>query len=235
MHAILDYCEKCRPKIVILENVLGAPWVDEKPKKAGKGKKASIVAETEVVEEVEKVEKTKKAKVPEASIEERFAVIGYLVCYMELDTKDFYIPHTRNRGYMVAVDMRLFESPEQLKAQLKECNDLVIQQQSAASAPVEEFLLKSDDPILRSAISEKAGNKSGKRVEWQKCQVGHEIYRHDLGLGEKRPITHWTRDGSPRNPDFHFPLTERTNRISDTLDIAHLRSVKRGADDRYFR
>ena len=34
---------------------------------------------------------------------ELFAKLGYSADYLKLDTKDFYIPHTRQRGYLFAI------------------------------------------------------------------------------------------------------------------------------------
>ena len=34
---------------------------------------------------------------------ELFERIGYSAVYVKLDTKDYYIPHTRQRGYLFAI------------------------------------------------------------------------------------------------------------------------------------
>ena len=59
-----DWVRKAQPPIVIIENVLGAPWEKK---------------------------------------EQRFNELGYYAAHMKLDTKQFYIPHTRQRGYLFAV------------------------------------------------------------------------------------------------------------------------------------
>lgn len=221
LQAIIDYTFVHRPKLILLENVGIAPWVEKPPPK----KTDSPKVWKEWVEN------------NEPSITSRFADIGYISICIDVDTKDFYLPHTRERVYMLLVDGEQFKVPrgEESAAKLQKWKQLVMQQKSPATAPVEHFLLKVDDPLLRSAITDKASRRSGKMIEWQQCQIGHQLYRNDLQLGDKRPITRWTRDASPRNPDFHLPLVERTNRISDFIDIAHLRTVQRGADDRYYR
>lgn len=56
---MLNWVKKHRPKVVIQENVSGAPWV---------------------------------------KIEATFAEIGYAAKSVRLDTKKYYIPHTRTRG-----------------------------------------------------------------------------------------------------------------------------------------
>lgn len=56
---MLYWIKKHRPKVVIQENVLGAPW---------------------------------------EQIEGTYADIGYAARWVRLDTKKYYIPHTRTRG-----------------------------------------------------------------------------------------------------------------------------------------
>ena len=221
LQAIIDYASVHRPKMILLENVELAPWVDKPPPKETNSPKV----------------KKKWAENNKPSITSRFEDIGYSSICIHVDTKHYYVPETRLRTYMLLVHKILFEEHrwEELAAMLQAWKKLVMDQKSPATAPVEQFLLKVDDPLLRSALTDKVGRKSSKIIEWQKCQIGHQLYRNDLQLGDKRPITSWTRDACPRNPDFHSPLVERTNRISDFIDIAHLRTVQRGADDRYYR
>src|SRR5205807_5838067 len=69
----MDYAEKWRPKIIILENVSGAPW-----------------------------NKIRDLALPG---------IGYSAAYLRVDTKDYYLPHTRVRGYMVCIDARDYHDP----------------------------------------------------------------------------------------------------------------------------
>ena len=207
--SIIDYAKKCRPKLILLENVQKAPWFD-KPEGRGKRK-------------------------PGLSITQRFDDIGYAVQHIRTDTKQYYIPHTRVRGYMLCADKGLYCSIDIVTERLTNWKEFMIELKAPASAPVEALLLKADDPVVRAALLERSVRTSSKVINWTKCRVGHELYRTELGLGEKRPLTHWTQNGTPMNPDFHLPLPERTDRVSDTMDIAHLRNVRRGADDRYLK
>ncbi len=203
-YAILAYAKTFFPKLIILENIAKAPWKDE------------------------------KCKPSEVSIPQHLRQIGYFSCFLELNTRDYFIPQTRMRGYLLAGSEKYFDELrwDSLAARFKE---LMKDMQFPATAAVENFLLKSDDPILRRVVSSSGANKSAKRSDWDRCEVGHDIYRHDLGLGKKRTLTLWSRDGTPKTPDFYMPLPETTNRIYDTLDIAHIRDLRRGIDDRYYR
>ncbi len=44
----------------------------------------------------------------------RFPKIGYAASHVKVDSKDYYIPQTRNRGYLIAVDAATFgdQAPE---------------------------------------------------------------------------------------------------------------------------
>lgn len=207
--ATLAYVRNFQPKMIILENVEQAPWVEKSKKKSG-----------------------------EKSISHYLEELGYVTCFLKLDTKHYHIPQTRIRGYMLCVKKSLFNyrgGEEELRNRMARYEELMKKLQSPASAPVEAFLYKSDDPAIANAISNKGPNKSGKRADWDRCAEGHEIYRQDLGLGKNRPLTKWSRDGTPKTPDFWSVLNEHTNRIFDTLDIAHLRNARRGIDDRFYR
>jgi len=75
-----QYAVEYRPKIIILENVSNAPWLKLKEgQKFGKGGNAW-------------------------TIERHMQAAGYAVRFVRLDTKNYYLPHTRQRGYMVCID-----------------------------------------------------------------------------------------------------------------------------------
>ncbi|KAK3061597.1 hypothetical protein LTS18_005844, partial [Coniosporium uncinatum] len=67
--AVLAYAEIWRPTILILENVVGAPW---------------------------------------QSMQKAYSKIDYELCFTKVDTRNYYLPHTRQRGYMVCVDRKQF-------------------------------------------------------------------------------------------------------------------------------
>jgi hypothetical protein len=136
---------------------------------------------------------------------------------------------------MICIDNRLpGMSVAKCAEKLVECEKHFNSMRRPASIPVESMLLSHDDPSLRANASE-VNAASGKTVDWDKCQAGHEDYRQQLGLGNKRPITNWQSDGSNRLPDYFIKFSGLKARVEDTIDIAHLRGVKRGYDDRYYK
>jgi hypothetical protein len=125
---------------------------------------------------------------------------------MLLDTKDYYLPHTRNRGYMICVDMEhfmdgktydmnqvthLYREPRELTELLDQWKDIVGKLQRRASAPIEQFLLGSDDPLFDSSSMKwnDDGDKDKKGTSWESCKIGHRNYRHELALGQERKLT----------------------------------------------
>ncbi|CAG8949840.1 hypothetical protein HYFRA_00004167 [Hymenoscyphus fraxineus] len=213
--SMIAYATHYRPKIIILENVQSAPWLKEKW--------------------------SKRKKDGPYGFDHEFARIHYQIGFVLLDTKEYYIPHTRSRGYMIAIDVKEMTEEERkdVTRKLKQWERLVLNDlKRPASTPVEMWLKRADDPLLIYCRSHWVDDleKTRKPPRWDACQVNYKSYRHNLGLGEGRPVTSWGSDGYFQLPDFYqrkhnFGMTER---VLDTLDISHLRGLLRGYDDRYF-
>ena len=237
---MLAYSKKHHVKMIILENVLKAPW---------------------------------------KAVEAKFDEAGYGARFVRLDTKKYYIPHTRTRGCEF-----LSRSPPVLRAQsaqrdadicppapldliafLKEgtkdakksffekrdssnlsahemadeWQQRVKEAERVASAPTEAFLLGSDDPRVHRARQELAyqkvnadGNKRA-ATDWGRCEVRHAIQRQKEKLGEARPLTKWSDAGAPpKMPDGAWQdwAETQTERVHDLMDISYLRQAKLGVD-----
>lgn len=236
-HGMLQWVNKHRPPIVILENVVKAPW------------KAGV---------------------------KHFESINYAADWIKLDSKKYYIPHTRTRGctsllpsllrpsenelltrLSVRADLIAFPNkPKQTKSSLfdKKSNrmeDLTALQMTAAwkervkeaarraSAPTEAFLLDTDDPRIFRARQELAhitlkadGTKKG-ATAWAKCAERHASARADELLGQKRALTDWQDNGGkPTLPDGAWQDwgEAQTERVLDLVDISFLREAKKGVD-----
>jgi site-specific DNA-cytosine methylase len=214
--AVIAYMEMYHPLLVVLENVIGAaPWVPQYDKKTGK-----------------RIFKMKNGKEQDKSIQEFCEEAGYYTIFFKVDTKDYYLPQTRLRGYMVCVLKNVIQTTE-WKTLKEKCVKMVKDFERPASAPVEAFLFKSDDPALKVLHEEARSDR--KPVNWDKCTINHEEYRRDLGLGRNHMLTDWKTDGSSVLPDFHVRMSNGTERVLDSLDIAHGRCLQRGFDDRYFK
>lgn len=161
----------------------------------------------------------------------------YASAFVKPDTKQYYLPHTRQRGYMLCIDRKKYKKAD---AMVKKWDDLMKQLQRPASSSIEAFLLDEDDPRVQRGREELskgiAGEDRGPReVDWTKCQGRHQDYRSDLFLGPKRPMTGWQDNGSCKMPDYAWADwgVKQVERIWDTLEISLLRNARRGFDSQY--
>ncbi|KFY42226.1 hypothetical protein V495_04619 [Pseudogymnoascus sp. VKM F-4514 (FW-929)] len=219
--AMRDYARIFRPKIIILENVMGAPW---------------------------------------ARISDYMAAIGYACKHHFVDTKNYYVPHTRQRGYMMCIDMyekvkndKRTNSEKKLIRELefgeymKKFGQNAIETYSRrmdffkrpASSSVEAFLLDEDDPRVIAGRAEmtKGNAVEGRKrvVDWTRCQGRHEDYRFRMGLGARRYLTNWEDGGTctPRDNWWHDWWKAQVERIWDHMEMSYLRAMVRGYDLEY--
>lgn len=158
-----------------------------------------------------------------------FEAIGYDAKATRLDTKRFYIPQTRTRGYLLAVAREASELDvtERWVKQLKKM-------ERPASASLEAFMLDAHDPRVLSArhdLKHCARNKND--VPWDKCEARHARVRADEELGSKRPVTNWAHGTSQAAlPDFAWRdwAGAQTERVLDSIDIDYIRLVTTGQD-----
>ena len=235
-YAILDYATKYKPKMIILENVSGAPWDHQKElDKQKKLDKKEKEAAAKRKKNGEKPDDTKK-KQPQTGIDKHFQDIGYSTIFMRMDTKDHYLAHTRVRGYMVCILTESYPDEEELSAALESFPTLIKELKRPPSVPIEAMLLPFDDPRLEGLSREEAGVTKRAATPWEKCKLGHQDYSVVMQLGTKRPLTHWNQNGSKVLPDYYKPTSGLTDRVLDSLDICHKRNfVVKGVDDRYYR
>ncbi|KAI8966527.1 S-adenosyl-L-methionine-dependent methyltransferase [Daldinia sp. FL1419] len=197
--SMLKYVKDYRPKIVILENVFGAPWDDT-------------------------------AKV-------WFPFVKYKASYVSTDTKNFYIPQTRLRRYLIALNKDVF--PE------KTADDIIHRWSDlmenglvrSASTPVNSWLLPSAHPLTERARqddSEKALHPRPK-FGWERSKARHARVRDTEGLGGDRPLTDWslTQLGQPYDRIDRLVMLTQSKRVLDCIDINHLRALKSGYDSRF--
>lgn len=174
---------------------------------------------------------------PWGTIQKTWADAEYAAHFTKVDTKHYYIPHTRQRGYMICIDQRKFKNAG---AMVKKWAKVVDELRRPASSSIEAFLLDEDDPRVHRGREEMTkgipGDDRGPReVDWTKCQGRHQDYRTDLFLGSKRPMTGWADNGSCKMPDYAWADwgVKQVERIWDTLEISQLRNARRGYDSQY--
>jgi site-specific DNA-cytosine methylase len=150
--AIYSYAKRCRPSIVLLENVRGLSklW-------------------NEVVS--------------------RWDEIGYEAAWLIRDTKRYYVPQTRERMYMIAIERSHYG--KDVKKAVTHWQDLMEKLQRQCSSPYEAWLKNelngsSDHSAL---ISE---------VDWALCKLRYDHIRSEEQLGILRPVTKWSENGTVR-------------------------------------
>jgi site-specific DNA-cytosine methylase len=220
LKATLDYAKVHKPLVVILENVLSFPW---------------------------------------HNVEQWWQEAGYVTQVAFLDSKDFYLPQTRQRGYMIGLRWKArTESQVGLEADnivddaaddaadnaakeaaliaVKKWFEVLGNLQRRASSPFTEFILADDDTELRKYSQQAAAMiMTNKNVSWEKCRIECLSCRSGNFLGFKKPVTDWENNGSCVVPDFYDKewYKKQVERVWDTLDINHLRSILRFYDFSY--
>ena len=221
--AILNYAKKHRPAIIILENVCGAPW-------------DFIKAIWENNHDFLRDDAARRQNKADWTNVWRKGDKAYAAHYVRLDTRDYYMPQTRNRIYMICIDRAKLKGADE---QVKVWANLMESFKRPASSSVEAFLLNPDDPRLHRARDElsKTGRdvSARKEVDWTICQGRHQDYRNWAHVGFDRPITNWVDGGSCKPPDFWWRewTLAQVERLWDTFDISFLRNVRRGYDSHY--
>lgn len=186
---------------------------------------------------------------------------NYYFRAVKVDSKNYYIPQTRERGYSFAIDkLRLrklvetgeFCNPDCTCAKCGKSRDDQVKRfcedvynewarcmsdfQRRASSPYTEFLLKEDDARLQVAKAMTENTKPNKQSsDWNKCQKRHTRVRAEDLLGTKRPFTNREGNGRSDLSDFGWQhwVRGQTLREQDVLDISALRYVsKRDLDMR---
>ena len=204
LKATLDHATVHKPLIVILENVLKFPW---------------------------------------SYVESLWQNAGYATKVAYLDSKDFYLPQTRQRGYMIGLRREALIEP-QVGLEADDAADEAVKKwfevlgnlQRRASSPFTDFILADDDAELRKYNQQAAALMTpNKNVSWEKCRTECLSCRSANFLGFKKPLTDWENNGSCCVPDSYNKewYDKQVERIWDTLDINHLRSVTRFYDFSY--
>lgn len=160
---------------------------------------------------------------------QQYDKVQYTTAGALVDTKLFYLPQTRERGYMVCVRT---SSLGKDKVNFKnKWEDLMSKFKRPASSPTSSFLLPNDhSSILQSrytAAQKGALQDAAKDIPWAKCELKHLAYRQDKGLGSARPYTGWQESGTFIVPDYADKAWHKSQveRVWDLEEICLLRKA----------
>ncbi|KAI4852875.1 hypothetical protein E4T44_01205 [Aureobasidium sp. EXF-8845] len=191
--AVLAYAQRYTPTMLVLENVLNAPW-DE------------MLAEYEG--------------------------IGYVSAGVLVDSKNYYLPQTRQRGYMVCINKAKLDTcgidPAVFRADF---HDRMTDFRRPVSSPLSAFILPNDDPLVtranQSMIRQSVLDNSLREVDWAKCEIRHINYRRAQELGIARPLTNWQESGTLVLPEYcnRQWYSKQVERVWDFMDMSLLRKA----------
>ncbi|KAJ3177421.1 hypothetical protein HDU87_004440 [Geranomyces variabilis] len=156
---------------------------------------------------------------------------NYHVLTVHLDTKLYYIPHTRTRGYLFAVAKEFPTANTKMPATWRELVQSLVR---PASMPLEAFLLAEDDPRVQKARqnwTKPEGLRRG-RTEWTRCESRHKKARDEEELGTLRPLTEWQDGGisTLMQSSWQTWANMQTERVLDLMDIVYMRLAKDHVD-----
>ena len=146
---------------------------------------------------------------------------GYECDGVIVTSKDYYIPHTRQRGYMVCFDRK--RSEKSINGMTAKWQDLMEKLRRPASSPASAFLLPSDALNTKQT----AVDENVREVDWSQCEITQMQYRVDKKLGHARPFTKWQESGAKSVPEGSDKVwyDKQVERVLDTIDCATMRKA----------
>ncbi|KIY70594.1 hypothetical protein CYLTODRAFT_488004 [Cylindrobasidium torrendii FP15055 ss-10] len=156
----------------------------------------------------------------------------YRAKHVRMDTKHYYIPHTRQRKYLIAIRTKDSSLPEKWAEIVEKTL------RRPASSSLDAFMLPTDDPRVHHSREKLihstalALSKSREKVDWSRCESRHQRARLGENLGLRRPFTHWEEGGTCKVVDYAWQdwAVGQVERVWDLMDISMLRAVKDGVD-----
>ncbi|KAI1845167.1 hypothetical protein JX266_008714 [Neoarthrinium moseri] len=159
-----------------------------------------------------------------------FPAVGYDADFLACDTKDYYLPQTRGRKYLVAFDkykfgLRAFGRTNAAATAFVKYMELL---KRRASVDVEKFFLNHMDKSIQRDIQQMEHEKSDKpprEVSWAYSQVRHNLVREEENLGDSFPLSGMKKTGELQFYDRADQLIMKKipPRVAEAADINLLR------------
>ena len=151
---------------------------------------------------------------------ECYRKIDYLPVGVILDTKNYYLPHTRQRGYLVCFDKTKATDMDGIE---KQWTSLMADFRRHASSSVAEFMLPDEVRTQQQAILD----DNSRDYDWAACEIRHLQYRQDKRLGNARPFTFWSESGTMNVPEMGSIswYNKQPERVRDYMDIGMWRKA----------
>jgi site-specific DNA-cytosine methylase len=117
----------------------------------------------------------------------RWSKIGYEAAWTYCDTKNYYLPQTRERMYMIAINRNLFG--KSVHEAVTQWQSVMEKLQRQCSSPYEAFLVDLPASVIdHSTLSSEP--------DWSLCKLRYDQIRSEERLGTRRPITQWSENGT---------------------------------------
>jgi len=168
---------------------------------------------------------------PWAKVEALWHARGYATKVILLDSKNYYLPQTRQRGYMIGVRREVNGHPDlklDADAVVLLWFDIMEKLQRRASSPFTDFILADDSEELAKFNQQaRAQISANKKTSWEKTRVECTSCRSTNFLGFEKPFTEWENNGSCLvSDDCNKPwFKKQVERVWDTIEINHLRAI----------
>lgn len=171
---------------------------------------------------------------PWPAIGRAFENVGYYFRHVKVDTKDFYIPQTRERGYALCIERSLVENGKKL---LNKWVEVFSSFERRASSPFTEFIDADDDVIEQRKLERPSVAEPRSSPVWSLYKIRHADVRRASTFGNGRPITHWEEGGKCCPPTWMDRpwFFSQVERVWDTIDANHLRTLAIGGYDNTFK
>jgi len=184
---------------------------------------------------------------PWPEMQRQLEEVGYAARVLTFDSKEYYIPQTRMRRYMVAINVGeggvtvgskkvplTFDAASKV---LDDWQELVEGIQRPYTATLDHFLYPEGDPTAMRAKQQQQGHqgRDRKEVDWTRSLMRHATAREEHDLGDQRPLTRWDEGGGihpPDDADWSW-WSEQPSRVRDVAEVCFLRCVAQGQDPRH--
>jgi hypothetical protein len=117
----------------------------------------------------------------------RWSKIEYEAVWMYCDSKAYYVPQTRERMYMIAINRKKYSgNASEVVTAWRSTMDKLKRQ---CSSHYEAFLAKLPSAMIaHSAMTSESS--------WELCKLRYDQIRSEEGLGARRPLTQWSESGT---------------------------------------
>lgn len=155
-----------------------------------------------------------------------FPMAQYCAVHVSVDSRDYGVPQTRQRGYCVAADWTYYG--DRATAIAKEWAKILKAIAPNAQIPLENLLLRPNDRAVREMeIPIERGTHHEPSAKATMCKMRHRDARATHALPDLNPITGIDERGTCRPDDRVFGgwIQKQGGRVCDLLDIAWMRTI----------